>query len=175
MWARILKSIPTAKFLLNNYLLADGLRQARFVSLFMDEGIAVDRIIFHTGGTHPEFLAQYAEVDIILDTMPYSGGLTTCEALLMGVPVLTIAGDRFCGRHAAAHLVNGGSPQWVASSLEEFVGKAQVLAGDPPGLSAHRPETRARFLVSPLCDVPKFAENFYGALRATWDSRFPPS
>ncbi len=86
----------------------------------------------------------------------------------MGVPVLTIAGDRFCGRHAAAHLVNGGSPQWVAASLADFVDKAQVLASDPPGLSAHRPETRARFLVSPLCDVPKFAENFYRALRGQW-------
>ncbi|MBX7199625.1 MAG: tetratricopeptide repeat protein [Rhodospirillaceae bacterium] len=174
-WAAVLKAIPTSRFLLNGYLFKDETRRAHIAALFANEGIGAERLIFRTGGPHPEFLAQYADVDVILDTAPYSGGLTTCEALLMGVPVLTIAGDRFCGRHAAAHLVNGGSPQWVASSLEEFVGKAQVLAGDPPGLSAHRPETRARFLVSPLCDVPKFAENFYGALRATWDSRFPPS
>ena len=126
-------------------------------------------MIFKTGGPHPEFLAQYADVDVILDTAPYSGGLTTCEALLMGVPVLAIAGDRFCGRHAAAHLTNGGSPQWVAASLEDFVGKAQALTSDLPGLSAQRPETRARFLVSALCDVARFAADFYGALRAEWD------
>lgn len=168
-WAAVLKAIPTARFLLNGYLFKDQARQTRITDLFANAGIGADRLIFHTGGPHPEFLAQYADVDVILDTAPYSGGLTTCEALLMGVPVLTIAGDRFCGRHAAAHLINGGAPQWVARSLEDFVAKAQVLAGDPPGLSAHRPETRARFLVSPVCDVPAFAENFYGALRAQWE------
>ena len=173
MWARILKSIPTAKFLLNNYLLADGLRQARFVSLFMDEGIAVDRLIFHTGGTHPEFLAQYAEVDIILDTMPYSGGLTTCEALLMGVPVLTIPGDRFCGRHAAAHLINGGFVEGVATSEEDLIAKARRLASALPA----RAQLRARFLASTVCDVVRFSEAFYGALRAEWWalSKRPPS
>jgi predicted O-linked N-acetylglucosamine transferase (SPINDLY family) len=170
-WAAVLKAIPTARFLLNGYLFKDGKRQDRITALFADAGIGAERLIFRTGGPHPEFLAQYAEVDVILDTAPYSGGLTTCEALLMGVPVLTIAGDRFCGRHAAAHLTNGGSPQWVAASLADFVNKAQVLASDPPGLSAHRPETRARFLVSPLCDVVKFAETFYGALRAQWRLR----
>ena len=174
-WATVLKAIPTSRFLLNGYLFKDAARRERITALFADAGVAAERLIFHMGGPHPDFLAQYANVDVILDTAPYSGGLTTCEALLMGVPVLTIAGDRFCGRHAAAHLINGGSPQWVAHSLQDFVNKAQVLAGDPSGLSAQRPETRARFLVSPLCDVPKFAENFYGALRAAWDAKFPPS
>lgn len=170
-WAAVLKAIPTARFLLNGYLFKNQARQDRITALFQNAGIGADRLIFRAGGPHAEFLAQYADVDVILDTAPYSGGLTTCEALLMGVPVLTISGDRFCGRHAAAHLSNGGSPQWVARSLEDFVGKAQVLAGDPTGLSVHRPETRARFLVSPLCDVTKFAENFYGTLRAAWEAR----
>lgn len=168
-WAAVLKAIPTSRFLLNGYLFKDQARQDRITALFADTGIGAERLVFKSGGSHPEFLAQYADVDVILDTTPYSGGLTTCEALLMGVPVLTIAGDRFCGRHAAAHLINGGSPHWVAASLADFVSKAQVLASDPPGLSAQRPETRARFLVSPLCDVPKFAENFFGALRAQWE------
>lgn len=170
-WAAVLKAIPTARFLLNGYLFKDQARRERITLLFSNVGIGAERLIFRMGGPHPEFLAQYAEVDVILDTTPYSGGLTTCEALLMGVPVLTIAGDRFCGRHATAHLINGGSPQWVTHSLEDFVGIAQVLAGDPPGLSALRPETRARFLVSPLCDVVRFAENFYGALRHAWEQR----
>ena len=170
-WAEVLKAIPTARFLLNGYLFKDTKRQERITALFAEAGIDVGRLIFHTGGAHAEFLAQYAEVDVILDTAPYSGGLTTCEALLMGVPVLTIAGDRFCGRHAATHLINGGAPQWVASSLADLVSKAQVLAGDPSALSTQRPETRARFLVSPVCDVARFAGSFYGALRAAWEAR----
>ncbi|MHB1204643.1 MAG: O-linked N-acetylglucosamine transferase, SPINDLY family protein [Rhodospirillaceae bacterium] len=168
-WAAVLKVIPTARFLLNGYLFTDPARQARVTSMFADAGIGADRLIFHTGGPHPEFLAQYAEVDVILDTTPYSGGLTTCEALLMGVPVLTIAGDRFCGRHAATHLTHGGAPEWVAASLADFVNKAQVLASDPPRLSEMRPATRARFLVSPVCDVAAFSETFYGALRSAWE------
>lgn len=169
-WAAVLKAIPAARFLLNGYLFQGQARRDRIAALFANAGIGADRLIFRTGGPHAAFLAQYADVDVVLDTAPYSGGLTTCEALLMGVPVLTIAGDRFCGRHAAAHLDNGGSPQWVATSLADFVGKAQVLASDPPGLSAHRPETRARFLTSPLCDVTKFAGSFYGTLRAAWEA-----
>ncbi len=170
-WAAVLKAIPTARFLLNGYLFKDATRQERITALFAETGIDAARLIFRTGGAHAEFLAQYADVDVILDTAPYSGGLTTCEALFMGVPVLTIAGDRFCGRHAAAHLINGGSPQWVASSPADLVSKAQVLAGDPSALSTQRPETRARFLVSPVCDVTRFAESFYGALRAAWEAR----
>ena len=173
-WAAVLKAIPTARFLLNGYLFKDAARCERVTALFADAGISAERLVFHTGGDHAAFLGQYAEVDVILDTAPYSGGLTTCEALLMGVPVLTIAGDRFCGRHAAAHLINGGSPHWVAPTLADFVNKAQVLASDPPGLSTHRPETRARFLVSPVCDVARFTENFYGALRAAWEARCRP-
>lgn len=170
-WAAVLAAIPTARFLLNGYLFKDTARQARIAALFGEAGIGAERLIFRTGGAHAEFLAQYADVDVILDTAPYSGGLTTCEALLMGVPVLTIAGDRFCSRHAATHLINGGSSDWVASSLADLVNKAQVLAGDPASLSAQRPATRARFLVSPVCDVTRFAENFYGALRAAWEVR----
>jgi protein O-GlcNAc transferase len=167
-WAAVLQAMPTARFLLNGYLFANAARQDRVMAMFADAGIGAERLTFRAGGPHAEFLAQYADVDVILDTAPYSGGLTTCEALLMGVPVLTIAGDRFCGRHAATHLINGGAPDWVATSLADFVNKAQVLASDPPRLSVERPATRARFLVSPLCDVTAFSEAFYGALRAAW-------
>jgi protein O-GlcNAc transferase len=171
LWAQVLKAIPTAKFLLNGYLLTDGARQGRILSLFMDAGISNDRIQFHTGGAHEEFLAQYAQVDAILDTAPYSGGLTTCEALLMGVPVLTVPGDRFCGRHAAAHLKNGGYPEGVASSTQDFVAKAKRLADKLP----ERKEVRARFLASRVCDVAAFSADFYGALRKEWRLKSTPS
>ncbi len=172
-WASVLKAVPTAKFLLNSHLLADGARQGRIVSLFMDAGIAPERLIFHTGGEHRAFLAQYAEVDIILDTTPYSGGLTTCEALLMGVPVLTLPGDRFCGRHAAAHLMNGGFPEGVALSDQDLIDKAQALAVALPA----RVQIRNRFLASTVCGVTRFSTAFYGALRAEWRAmaKRPPS
>ena len=96
-WAAVLRAVPDARFFLNGYLWTDGARQGKIISLFMDNGIGTERLSFGAGGDHPSFLAQYAEVDAIIDTTPYSGGLTTCESLLMGVPVLTVPGDRFCG------------------------------------------------------------------------------
>jgi len=168
LWAKVLKAVPTAKFLLNGYLLADTARQGRIISAFMDAGISTDRLIFQDGGLHAAFFAQYSGVDIILDTAPYSGGLTTCEALLMGVPVLTVPGDRFCGRHAAAHLTNGNYPEGVAASEADFVAKAKALAADPAALGALRKTLRDRFLASRVCDVKAFATDFYGALRAAW-------
>ncbi len=95
-WAAGLRAMPDARFLLNGHLLSDGARQGRIISMFMDERIGTDRVLFLTGGPHVEFLARYSEVDIILDTSSYSGGLTTCESLLTRVPVLTVTGE---GRH----------------------------------------------------------------------------
>jgi predicted O-linked N-acetylglucosamine transferase (SPINDLY family) len=167
-WAAVLKAVPNSKFLLNGFLFADGARQGRIVSMFIDAGIAADRLIFKGGALHGAFLAQYAEVDIILDTAPYSGGLTTCEALLMGVPVLTVMGDRFCGRHAAAHLMNGGYPDGVAATVEDLVEKAKALAANPQGLGKLRRSLRDTFVASPVCDVTGFAAGFYETLRAEW-------
>jgi protein O-GlcNAc transferase len=167
-WAFLLRAVPDARFLLNGHLLSDGAHQGRIISMFMDEGIGTDRVIFQTGGPHEEFLAQYSEVDIVLDTAPYSGGLTTCEALLMGVPVLTVPGNRFSGRHAATHLTNGGYPEGVAESMDDLVNKAQALSADHNSLAELRKNTRQRFLDSRLCDVPAFSADFYNALHAEW-------
>ena len=166
LWAAVLKAIPDARFVLNNHMLADDARQARITRLFVDAGIGSERLMFRTGGPHDLFLAQYAEVDAILDTTPYSGGLTTCEALLMGVPVLTVTGDRFCGRHATAHLTHGGYPEGVATDVDDLVAKAKALAGDQTARAALRADLRRRFLASTVCDVASFAQAFYTALKA---------
>jgi len=170
-WAEVLRAVPDATMLLNTRLLADEARQGRLLSLFMDAGVATDRLRFATGGDHAEFLGQYREVDVILDTAPYSGGLTTCEALLMGVPVLTVPGDRFCSRHAAAHLTFGGYPDGVCDSVDALVAKARALAADHATLDALRHSLRARLLASPLCDIAAFARGFYGTLRQEWAAR----
>ncbi|MCB2106754.1 MAG: tetratricopeptide repeat protein [Rhodobacteraceae bacterium] len=169
-WAEMLRAVPDSRMFFNNYLFADGARQGRLISLCMENGLPTDRISFGTGGTHAEFLAQYAEVDIVLDTTPYSGGLTTCEALLMGVPLLTVPGERFCGRHAAAHLINGGYSDGVCSSVADMAGKAKALAADPDKLNALRRALRAKFLKSRVCDVAGHARDFYGILRAEWQT-----
>jgi predicted O-linked N-acetylglucosamine transferase (SPINDLY family) len=169
-WAAVLNAVPDAKFLVNNRLFADGAMQGRILSQFMDAGIATDRIKISTGGPHEEFLAQYADVDVILDTTPYSGGLTTCEALHQGVPVLTVTGDRFCGRHATSHLIHGGYPDGVCKNVNELVKKAKALAGNHQTLAALRASLRGTFLTSPVCDVKGFADALFGTLRGEWQA-----
>lgn len=169
-WAQVLRAVPDSKFILNNRMFADGALQGRIFSYFMDAGIGTDRIKIRLGGAHADFLAHYADVDVILDTTPYSGGLTTCEALHQGVPALTITGERFCGRHATSHLIHGGYPEGVCDNVDDMVAKAKTLAADLTALATLRAGLRAKLLASPLCDVDAFAAAFYGTLRAEWQA-----
>jgi protein O-GlcNAc transferase len=169
-WAAVLRAVPDSKMLINNRLLADGARQGHILSMLLDQGITCDRVLIKTGGSHAEFLAQYAEVDVMLDTAPYSGGLTTCEALLMGVPVLTVTGDRFCGRHTTSHLIHGGYAEGVCKTVVEMAAKAKTLACDHDKLATLRQGLRTQFLASPLCDVTGLSDIFYAALKKEWQA-----
>jgi predicted O-linked N-acetylglucosamine transferase (SPINDLY family) len=114
---------------------------------------------------------MHGEVDIVLDPFPYSGGLTTCEALWMGVPVVTMPGESFASRHSASHLHNVGLPDWVAPDVDGYVELAVARAADLPALRRLRAELRPRMQASPLCDAPRFAANFAAALWQVWSAR----
>lgn len=167
LWAAVLRANPDSQFFANGYLLADEARQGRLFSAFMDNGIPPDRIRIGTGGEHANFLEQYDQVDVIMDTWPYSGGLTTCEALVMGVPVVTLTGDRFSGRHATAHLRAAGFSEWAAKDEATFIEITSKLCRD--GISsARRREIRKQSLTSPLCDVAGFSAAFFERLGEEW-------
>ena len=118
-------------------------------------------------GTSPHIamLARYHDIDIALDALPYSGGLTTCEALWMGVPVVTLPGRTFAGRHTLSHLMNAGLPELVAVDAADYVRIAAALAGDRARLATMRATLRPRLASSPLCDAPRFARGFAAMLR----------
>ena len=103
-----------------------------------------------------------------LDPFPYNGGLTTCEALWMGVPVVTCPGETFASRHSLSHLSNVGLTETIARDLDEYVEIAAGLAGDLPRLAAMRAGLRERMAASPLCDGKRFAANFAEILRGVW-------
>jgi len=103
-----------------------------------------------------------------LDTFPYSGGLTTIEALWMGVPTITYPGDRFSSRHSMSHLCNVGLDDWVVSSLEEYVSRAQRTAREHDSLARTRETLRNRMRQSPLCDGKRFATNFGSLMHSVW-------
>lgn len=169
VWAGLLKSLPDARMLIKNRSLADEAIRERYLSMFDELGISRDRIelLAHTDTTE-EHLALYAGVDIALDTFPYNGTTTTCEALWMGVPVVTLVGQVHAARVGASLLSAIGCQEWIANTNEAYIQTAIDLAVNQEKLAAHRTGLRERMLSSSLCDGKAFAvkmENIYRTIR----------
>ncbi len=167
-WARLMQALPGSHLILKGPQCEDedycqGLRNQ-----LAEHGVAPERLELQGPSLHKAFMTTYQQIDIALDPWPYSGGLTTCEALAMGVPVVTMPGPTFAGRHAATHLINAGLPDLVVDSWEGYQQRVLDLASDLPALAELRANLRERLRRSPLCDGKRFAENFDGALRAIW-------
>jgi len=170
-WAEILVRVPQSQLLLKFPGLDDPPLQARLRETFASRGIAADRLLLEGWSPQLEFLQAYNRVDLALDTQPYSGGLTTCEALWMGVPVITFPGKTFAGRHAYSHLMNAGYPQFAADDLPGYIHLAAQWASRVEELAALRAGMREQMRQSPLCDAPGFARDFLAVLKQVWQSR----
>jgi predicted O-linked N-acetylglucosamine transferase (SPINDLY family) len=178
-WAAILHRVPTARLVLKTHQFSDLPTADRLLAAFAAFGTASDRIELRGSSGHRAFMAQYGHIDIVLDPFPYSGGLTTCEALWMGVPTITIPGEIFASRHSASHLSNAGLADWVTGSVEEYIEMAVARASELTALARLRAGLREQVRLSPLCDAPRFGRNLGIALRHTWQmwcaERFQPS
>jgi predicted O-linked N-acetylglucosamine transferase (SPINDLY family) len=168
VWAQVLNRLPRARLVLKYLGMDDPSVVGRLADLFAGQGIDKARLEFLGYSPHGEALAQYQRIDVALDTFPYNGGLTTCEAIWMGVPVVTCPGETFASRHSLSHLSNVGLTETIAGDLEEYVELAATLAGDLRRLAALRAGLRDRMASSPLCDGKRFAENFAEVLRGVW-------
>jgi predicted O-linked N-acetylglucosamine transferase (SPINDLY family) len=167
-WSQILRAVPDARMVLKTHQLGDGPTAARFREMFARHGVDPDRIECRGASPHRAFMASYNDIDLVLDPFPYSGGLTTCEALWMGVPTVTLPCESFASRHSASHLSNAGYADWVARDLPHYIDMAIAWARDPAGLAALRATMRAQVRASPLCDAPRFGHALGLALRHAW-------
>jgi predicted O-linked N-acetylglucosamine transferase (SPINDLY family) len=168
VWARTLAAVPASRLRLRYRGMDAALNVKRLHDGFAAHGIAPERLVIQGGGDIRAMLDSYNESDIGLDTFPYSGGLTTCEALWMGVPVVTWPGERFESRHSLSHLSNAGLAETAARDLDDYVAIAVKLAGDLPALADLRLNLRPRMAASPLCDADRFVRDLEAALRAMW-------
>jgi predicted O-linked N-acetylglucosamine transferase (SPINDLY family) len=167
-WAEILRRVPRARLVLKTHQLGDSATAEAFGAAFAAHGIAADRLEMRGSSGHRVFMGEYGDIDMVLDPFPYSGGLTTCEALWMGVPTITLPGEIFASRHSASHLSNAGLSDWVTGSVAAYVGMAVARAADVQALAVLRAGLRERVRRSPLCDAPRFGRNLGAALRHAW-------
>ena len=172
VWAEVLRRLPAHRLRLAYWGYDSPGTQRRLLERFARRGVASDRLEFVGARPHRAQLASYEDVALQLDPLPYSGGLTTIEAAMMGVPVVTCPGQTFASRHAARHLTTIGREAWIAGSTADYIETAVALAGDRPRLEHERTALRAAVAASPLCDYPRFAADFAAAMRSFWVERY---
>lgn len=168
-FAAVLRAVPGSRLLLKSPALHVASACELLKHRLLDAGAPGGSIEFAAKQEEElDHLAMYDRVDIALDSFPYNGTTTTCEALLMGVPVIALEGSTHAGRVGRSLLAAAGIPGLVARSRDEYVALAASIARDVAKLRASRSERAKQFLASPLCDGPAYASRWQDAIRSMW-------
>jgi protein O-GlcNAc transferase len=168
-WAQILARAPDSRILLVYGSMNEKGTQDAVYRIMESGGVKRDRVLLIGETEQSKLLEAYAtKVDLALDPFPYSGGVTTLEAMWMGVPTVTFAGETFAGRHSATHLTAAGLGDFCANSIEAYIDLAVSWTKRPHELAVLRKELRRRIAASPLCDQVRFGSHLDSALRRLW-------
>jgi predicted O-linked N-acetylglucosamine transferase (SPINDLY family) len=168
-WARVMHGVQDSHLLLKSKLFEDNGAKKRYLQMFIDEGIAAERLELY--GRLPDkkdHLKFYSKVDIGLDPFPYNGTTTTCEALWMGVPVVTLLGERHSGRVGASIMHHVDLPELVADSIENYVKLAIGLVNDQDRLDTMRGGLRQHMHDSEIMNKQIFTRSLEKAYRQMW-------
>ena len=169
LWAQVLHAVPGSRLLLKDAIFDDPYGTQCAMAKLAQAGIELPRLV--TEGRTRDYLQAYERIDIALDTFPYPGGGTTCDALYMGVPVVTLAGRSHHARFGKSILENAGLPELVAATPEAYVQIAEALAADLPRLRTLRQTLRRRLRESPIMDAGSYLiviEHQYQELYEHW-------
>ncbi|MDD5328826.1 MAG: tetratricopeptide repeat protein [Sulfuricella sp.] len=171
LWGKIFHLLPQAQLRLQNKQMDCPEARKKLLQRLAYVGISQERVVIEGPMSREDYLAAHADVDIILDTFPYPGGTTTCEALWMGVPTLTLAGDVLLARQGASMLICAGLDEWIADNEDGYIELALEHSADIDRLAQLRSELREKVLASPLFDAPRFARNLEDSLRDMWQEK----
>jgi predicted O-linked N-acetylglucosamine transferase (SPINDLY family) len=166
-WAEILNAVPGSRLALKPTTESTTTRE-RLLDPLARLGIDPDRIEILGKSSHLEHVASFGQIDLQLDTFPHGGGITTLDGLLMGVPCVTLLGDRVAGRTSASFLTAVGLGDLVARSIDEYVELAVRLARDVDRLVHERATLRERLLTSPIGDADQYTRAVEAAYRDLW-------
>jgi len=170
-WAEILAALPEACLRWQCYQLGDPVVVKQLAPRMLKQGINPEQVMLRSSTAREAYLAAHSEVDMVLDSFPYPGGTTTCEALWMGVPTLTLAGGTLLARQGASLMTAAGLEDWIVTSKEDYINRAVTLASNIPELSTLRARLREQVRTSPLFDAPRFARNFEDAIWGIWQAK----
>ena len=174
LWSRILSSVPDSRLYLKTGQLDSEDICEKTRTRFAKHGISPERLLLKgKTSSAAEHLAEYNKVDIALDPFPYPGATTSIEAMWMGVPVLTLQGDRFVSLIAKSVAHYSGLADWVAIDKDDCVAKAVSFTSNLDSLSSLRAGLREQVLASSIFDAPRFAQNLEDALWGMWQARKP--
>ncbi len=165
LWAKVLQKTGTSRLIL---LAPEGRHRDDVLRLLAQDGIAAERITFVAKKPRARYLELYHQIDLGLDTLPANGHTTSLDSTWMGVPVLTLVGQRVIGRAGVSLLSNLRLPDYICETSEQFVSGAVKISGDLQSLSRLRANLRTRMQQSPLMDAPRFARNMENAFREMW-------
>jgi len=167
LWARLLLRVRDAHLLLHARA-GDQCRAA--LAVLRDAGIDESRVRFVGRQPFRDYLATYRDIDVALDPFPFGGGTTTCDALWMGVPVVTLTGKTPVSRAGSSLLANAGLSQWIADTEESYLDIAEALMRERDRVAALRTERRALLESSPVMDLPRFVRHLEAAYRSIWSA-----
>ncbi len=167
-WARILKAVPDSRLLVLAYTAGELERHIR--QLMAGQGVEAERVEMADKRPRREYLELHHQIDVAIDTFPFNGHTTVCDALWMGVPSVMMEGDRYASRFGGSGLVTLGLQEWIARDADEYVAIAANMAGDLPRLAELRRTLRERLAASPLCDAAGFARKLEAAYRQMWNT-----
>ncbi|MGJ4942112.1 tetratricopeptide repeat protein [Bradyrhizobium sp. HKCCYLS1011] len=167
-WARILAEVPEASILMVYGGLGETSTREAVYAVLERGGLSRERVELIGESEQAKLLEAYGQVDLALDPFPYSAGVTTLEAMWMGVPTVTLVGDTFAGRHSAAHLTAAGLGQFCTTSIDGYIALAVDWTRRRGELAELRSSLRGRLEASPLCDAPRFADHLSRALMQLW-------
>jgi predicted O-linked N-acetylglucosamine transferase (SPINDLY family) len=168
VWARLLIAVPGSRLMLKSPILHDPETRKITHQRFGVYGIGPERLILEPASDYASYLAAYGKIDVMLDPFPYPGATTTLEGLWMGVPFITMKGDRFLARNGETIAVHAGLAPCIATDADDYVEKAKIFARELPGLAKLRQRLRGQLLQSSLFDGKRFAQQFEQALVSMW-------
>lgn len=169
-WAEILKALPEAQLALKCPVFNDPSRRFALQQMLQAAGVPLAQIRWDGYSDYAEHLHFFEQIDLLLDAMPFQGGVTTCDALWMGVPVLSVLVP---GRVGNGFLLQAGQADWLCPSLDDYVAKAIAVAQDLESLRALRPKVREAFDASPLCQGSAFTRELEQIYTDLWAGKYP--